>query len=102
MLVPPLVWASRRWPRGRVHLLGGGLSLLGLAGIAVLAAGELLASLSPTLPLQEGFTLERLGFVILTCVDFPAVQLALAGPLCWLARPRRPRAIPKSRDDALP
>jgi len=91
-LVPPL-WALTPWfgspTRQRYFALG--LLLTGLLGIAFNAAWQRFVWLPEVGPWGQPYLWQRIGYTILTWVEYPMLQLTLSGLLLTLTTVRLPR-----------
>jgi hypothetical protein len=91
VLLPFGVWAVRNWPPPRLRLVGYGLSVLGLAGLAILVARDLLTWYPNVAPAQQRYVVQRALYVLGTTTDLPVVQILAAGVAFGFAARRRMR-----------
>lgn len=90
VLLPPAVWAARRWPAPRLRLIGSTLVAIGALGLVIVAAREA-ATWLPSLPDDHArYFPHRIAYVVATLTDVPLTQLALAGIVCWIVGRLRP------------
>jgi hypothetical protein len=96
VLLPPAVWAARRWPAPRLRVVGSTLVAIGALGLVIVAAREAVTWL-PSLPDDQAcYFPHRVAYVVATLTDVPLTQVALAGIVCWIVgrlRPTRGRLV---------
>ncbi|MBI1914082.1 MAG: hypothetical protein HYS12_05005 [Planctomycetes bacterium] len=91
VLVPPVAWGTARLPPRRLRWTGALLLALGVVGIGLVVARDVLVWLPSVAPrYRDPYILPRRTFYSLaTLSDVPLVQVALAGTVCWFLGKRR-------------
>jgi hypothetical protein len=89
LFIPPVGWAVRNFSPARLRLLGQVLTALGLLALITIITMGLLDWLPYNPEVYREFIPQRVLFVVANFVDFPAVQLVVAGLVCWVAGKRR-------------
>lgn len=88
-LVPPTAWALKLLSDRNLRLVGSAVLGMGLTGLGIVVARELLVWL-PSVPAEvQRYFPQRLLFVLATLSDLPLIQVTLAGAVCWSVGGRR-------------
>ena len=91
VLFPPTLWIRMRGSFALCRRIGWLVLAAGVLGILGLSLRESLTWLSHSDELHRSYWPQRIGFVLITLVDVPLVQLALAGVALLTKRGDRSR-----------
>jgi hypothetical protein len=90
-LVPPAVWAGRRWPPSRLRFTGYALTAAALLILIWLTGHELATWYRHVSPDEQKYLPQRMLYVLGTSTDLPVVQVFVAGIVLWFGAGRRER-----------